>query len=450
MTEQRFALEYRTNPSAAVHPGLVLGDDGVVYAILPDGSKSPWGTGGTVGTVTSVAGKTGVVTLAASDIPGLPAQLASFVPASSVGVPSGVAQLDSSGKIPSSQLSAIAISNTYVVASQAAMLALPAHIGDVAVRTDLNQSFILSSNVPTVLANWQQLLTPGSPVQSVAGKTGSVTLVEADIANLVSDLAAINSAASSLTTTVNGKVSLSTVTTKGDLLVASGNGSVARIGVGSDGTALVADSTQATGVKWATVSGGGGGGGGSSQGVIRGVVGADGSIVAGSGFTITKVATGRYTINFTTPFGGVPSVIVTVTPTDSAAMAETGGVTVNAAGVTIFHLSGSLADEPFAFIAYDSAPAEITGHVNANGTIAGGTGFSCVRQAAGVYAVTYTTAFSVPPALMANAVAGASNGGGYEIGNSPAPSTTGFTMVTLDLSNTVVDREWYFLARAMH
>lgn len=51
------------------------------------------------------------------------------------------------------------------------------------------------------------------------------------------------------------------VTAKGDLLAASASGTVARVGVGSDGQSLVADSTQSSGVKWATPAAGAKGGG---------------------------------------------------------------------------------------------------------------------------------------------------------------------------------------------
>lgn len=84
-----------------------------------------------------------------------------YIPLSQKGANNGVATLNSSGKIPNGQIPAIAISETFVVGSQAAMLALSAaEQGDVAVRTDINKSFILTNNTPGTLANWQELLSP--------------------------------------------------------------------------------------------------------------------------------------------------------------------------------------------------------------------------------------------------------------------------------------------------
>jgi hypothetical protein len=85
--------------------------------------------------------------------------------------------LDSSGKLADSVVPKIAMTNTYVVASQTAMLALSnAQEGDVAVRTDLNKSFILKASPYSTLANWQELLTPTDAVTSVNGSTGAVTI----------------------------------------------------------------------------------------------------------------------------------------------------------------------------------------------------------------------------------------------------------------------------------
>ena len=85
--------------------------------------------------------------------------------------------LDASGKLADSVVPKIAMTNTYVVASQTAMLALTnAQEGDVAVRTDLNKTFILKAAPYSTLANWQELLTPTDAVTSVNGSTGVVTI----------------------------------------------------------------------------------------------------------------------------------------------------------------------------------------------------------------------------------------------------------------------------------
>lgn len=85
--------------------------------------------------------------------------------------------LDSNGKLADSVVPKIAMTNTYVVASQSAMLALSnAQEGDVAVRTDLKKSFILKGSSYSTLTNWQELLSPTDAVTSVNGSTGAVTV----------------------------------------------------------------------------------------------------------------------------------------------------------------------------------------------------------------------------------------------------------------------------------
>jgi hypothetical protein len=104
------------------------------------------------------------------------AQVAYYVPLSQKGVNSGIATLDSSGLIPSSQLPPLVITDTFVVASQTAMLALTAQVGDVAIRTDTSVTYILQATPASTLGNWKQILTPAAPVQSVDGLTGNVSL----------------------------------------------------------------------------------------------------------------------------------------------------------------------------------------------------------------------------------------------------------------------------------
>jgi hypothetical protein len=84
------------------------------------------------------------------------------------GVANGICPLDSGALVDAAYLPAIAITDTFVVASQAAMLALTAQKGDVAIRTDISTSFILVTSPATTLANWSVLLVPGGGVTSVA------------------------------------------------------------------------------------------------------------------------------------------------------------------------------------------------------------------------------------------------------------------------------------------
>lgn len=124
------------------------------------------------------------------------------------GVLSTNVPLMTAGKLSASVLPAIAVTDTFVVNTQAAMLALSAETGDVAVRTDLNKSFILKGASPGVLANWQELLTPTDLVQSVNGLTGTVTLTTANVTentNLYYTTARVNADAPNVTLgTANG------------------------------------------------------------------------------------------------------------------------------------------------------------------------------------------------------------------------------------------------------
>ena len=113
------------------------------------------------------------------------------------------------GKLSTSQLPAMAIGDTHVVANRAAMLALTttqAQQGDVAVITDTADkgSYRLLNNDPSQFVNWVQLATPSGSVSSVNGQNGVVVLSaadvgarpagtaipQADVTNLVSDLSA--------------------------------------------------------------------------------------------------------------------------------------------------------------------------------------------------------------------------------------------------------------------
>lgn len=86
------------------------------------------------------------------------------VPNSQRGVPGGVATLDTvTGKLPISQIPESAFTEVFSVVSEMAMLALPAQTGDIAVRTDINRTFVLAGPTPQVLNYWQEIVASSAP-----------------------------------------------------------------------------------------------------------------------------------------------------------------------------------------------------------------------------------------------------------------------------------------------
>lgn len=73
----------------------------------------------------------------------------------------------------------------------------------------------------------------------------SVTTTGAELNNVAGTTSAIQ-------TQINGLIPKSIVTTKGDLIVATASAALARLGVGTDGQVLSADSSQTDGLKWIT------------------------------------------------------------------------------------------------------------------------------------------------------------------------------------------------------
>lgn len=98
---------------------------------------------------------------------------ANKVDASAVGQPNGVASLDSSGLIPSSQLPALAITDVFVVADIEARDALSVQEGDVAKVLSENKTYIFDGSV------WVEI-SATSDVSSVFGRTGNVSAQSGD------------------------------------------------------------------------------------------------------------------------------------------------------------------------------------------------------------------------------------------------------------------------------
>jgi hypothetical protein len=209
------------------------------------------------------------------------------------------------GKVPQSQIPAVALVDFLgSVASQAAMLALTGQRGDWANRSDTGTTWQLVADDPTQLSSWQEHLYPGSPVSSVAGRTGAVVLSKSDVGlgsvdntsdsgkpvstaqqaaldakaplaspaftgtptgiskthvglgNVDNTADTAKPVSTAQQTALDGKLALATVDAKGDLLVGTADNTVARLAVGSNGKVLAADSAQSTGLAWVTPAAG--------------------------------------------------------------------------------------------------------------------------------------------------------------------------------------------------
>jgi hypothetical protein len=109
---------------------------------------------------------------------------------------------DISGSVPTSKIPAAAIVKPTAVADEAAMLALVAQGGDVAVRGDGAGTFMLKENGdPSVLGDWMLLNSPTDAVSSVNGQTGTVVLGASDVSALPDTYAPTSSEISDATTT---------------------------------------------------------------------------------------------------------------------------------------------------------------------------------------------------------------------------------------------------------
>jgi hypothetical protein len=130
---------------------------------------------------------------------GLVADLAATEKTANKGAANGYASLDSGTHIPVNQLPAFVMNTVWpAVANQAAMLALAAEPGDVAVRSDVPTNFMLASLPASTLGNWVALNDATAPVTSVAGRTGAVTLASTDVSGLGSASTANKVAAGSV------------------------------------------------------------------------------------------------------------------------------------------------------------------------------------------------------------------------------------------------------------
>ena len=169
---------------------IATGQDSLDLALVPSGTASTPSTAPRAD-VLSINGQTGIISLTKSWV-----GLDQVDDTSDVNKPVSTAQqtalngkantvhrhtyADIDGTVPTSALPPLAINDTFPVSSQAAMLALTAQRGDMAIRTDINKTYVLSTDSPSTLADWKEVMASGQ-VLSVAGKTGTVVLSKGDV-----------------------------------------------------------------------------------------------------------------------------------------------------------------------------------------------------------------------------------------------------------------------------
>lgn len=144
------------------------------------------------------------------------------------------------GVIPSSQIPAVALVEYLgTAANQAAMLAKVGQPGDWVNRTDTGTTWQLTGSNPAVIGSWTEMLYPASPVQSVAGKTGAVTLAKADVG-----LGNVDNTADSAKTFTASQISNSTAV--GRSVVTAADAAAARTAIGAGTSSLALGTTSTT------------------------------------------------------------------------------------------------------------------------------------------------------------------------------------------------------------
>lgn len=153
-----------------------------------------------------------------------------YVLTTAVGVANGVAALDSTGKVPTSQLPS--------GSGGSAVSSVNGHTGVVVLAAADVSALATSANLSD--------LTNASTARINLGLGGAATL---SIGTSASSVAAGNDAR------IVGAIQGTLIPNKGDLVAGTGTGP-ARVGVGTNGQVLTADSTQAGGLRWATPASG--------------------------------------------------------------------------------------------------------------------------------------------------------------------------------------------------
>jgi hypothetical protein len=127
--------------------------------------------------------------------------------------------------------------------------------GAVAWGTDLNTGGGGGGTLPTDNTDGQILGSVGTTATWLDVDTA---VSASDIPYSASGTIAATDVGAAIAEAASDATQKATLTTKGDLYVATGAGTVVRVGVGSNNDVLTADSAQTAGLKWAAGGGGGG------------------------------------------------------------------------------------------------------------------------------------------------------------------------------------------------
>lgn len=149
------------------------------------------------------------------------------------------------GQIGTSQLPPLAINDLFTVADQAAMLALTAQRGDMAIRTDIGETYVLSTDSPGTLADWKMITAPGN-VTSVAGRQGAVVLSKSDVGlSNVDNTSDANKPVSTATNTaLSAKAPLASPTFTGTVTLPSTTNGLTKTNVGLSNVDNTSDASK--------------------------------------------------------------------------------------------------------------------------------------------------------------------------------------------------------------